>query len=362
MTWMLRGCSSEVIQEVISAVKYFNIDGPSTAACRAPVETDLSGDFAFRYCWMSTVKPARGMGTTPVSSNTWRRHFCPRISLETIPSIQWSITNRRRWTVGHFPVTVGQILVVQAIWNVLWANTLAYFDCYLFHQNKTDDRVFNWHNKSWGLLLKSLLKERILDYVLFRAVRLWRASRRSITSRFLKHLIILMLLVNLKAILEKRGKPLTRLLSIAPTIQRWKNWSWMAPLFLILVSFLMLLMTGPHLAIEIPLNDNNNDLSYINNINVNYNKFSFPFTSSIIVFSHLNKLCRSKATSLDNISAKIIRECADLILVSLCDFFKNLYSLVYFLTIGNVLGLLRCLSKARHLIKIIVDLLSVIPL
>jgi len=66
---MFRGCSSEVIQEVIPAVKYFNVDGPSTAV-RAPVETDLSGDFAFRYCWMSTVKPASGMGTTPVSSNT----------------------------------------------------------------------------------------------------------------------------------------------------------------------------------------------------------------------------------------------------------------------------------------------------
>ena len=33
------------------------------------------------------------------------------------------------------------------------------------------------------------------------------------------------------------------LLPVSPTIQRWKNWSWMVPLFLILVSFLMLLMT-----------------------------------------------------------------------------------------------------------------------
>ena len=51
---------------------------------------------------------------------------------------------------------------------------------------------------------------------------------------------------------------------------------------------------GPRLAIEIPPNDSNNDLIYINNINVNYNKFSFSSTSSSIVFSHLNKLCRSK--------------------------------------------------------------------
>ena len=33
------------------------------------------------------------------------------------------------------------------------------------------------------------------------------------------------------------------LLPVSPTIQRWKNWRWMVPLFLILVSFLMLLMT-----------------------------------------------------------------------------------------------------------------------
>ena len=74
--------------------------------------------------------------------------------------------------------------------------------------------------------------------------------------------------------------------------------------------------TGPRLADEIPPNDNNNDLSYINNINVNHSKFSFSSTSSSTVFTHLNKLCRSKATGLDNISAKIIPECADLISVS----------------------------------------------
>ena len=58
--------------------------------------------------------------------------------------------------------------------------------------------------------------------------------------------------------------------------------------------------TGPRLANEIPPNDNNNDLSYINNINVNHYKFSFSSTSSSTVFSHLNKLCRSKATGLNN--------------------------------------------------------------
>ena len=72
---------------------------------------------------------------------------------------------------------------------------------------------------------------------------------------------------------------------------------------------------GPRLANKIPPNDNNNDFSYINNTNINNNKFRFSSTSSGIVFSHLNKLCRPKATSLDNICAKIIRECADLLLV-----------------------------------------------
>ena len=82
--------------------------------------------------------------------------------------------------------------------------------------------------------------------------------------------------------------------------------------------------TGPRLANEIPPNDNNNhDLSYINNINVNHNRFSFSSTSSSIVFSHLNKLCRSKATGLNNISTKIIHECADLISVSLYDLFSK---------------------------------------
>ena len=81
--------------------------------------------------------------------------------------------------------------------------------------------------------------------------------------------------------------------------------------------------TGSRLANEVPPNDNNDDLGYINNINVNLHKFSFSSTSSSIVFPHLKTLCTSKATGLDNISAKIMRECADLISVSLCDLFKK---------------------------------------
>ena len=74
---------------------------------------------------------------------------------------------------------------------------------------------------------------------------------------------------------------------------------------------------------EIPPIANNNS-SYINNINVIYNKkFSFSSINCNIFFLHLHKLCRSKATGLDNISAKIIRECADLISVSICDLFNK---------------------------------------
>ena len=86
---------------------------------------------------------------------------------------------------------------------------------------------------------------------------------------------------------------------------------------------------GPRLANEIPSIANNNS-SYINNINVNNNKFSFSSINCSIVFLHLNKLCRSKATGLDDISSKIIRECADLISVSLCDLFnKSLVSGIF---------------------------------
>ena len=75
------------------------------------------------------------------------------------------------------------------------------------------------------------------------------------------------------------------------------------------------------LANEIPPTANNNS-SYINKINRNNNKSSFPSTKCSIVFSHLNKLCRSKATGLDNISARIVRESADFISVSLCYLFN----------------------------------------
>ena len=53
------------------------------------------------------------------------------------------------------------------------------------------------------------------------------------------------------------------------------------------------------------------------------------FTSSI-VFTHLNRLSKTKSTGLDNISAKLIRECADIISDPLCDLFnKSLMSGIF---------------------------------
>ena len=141
------------------------------------------------------------------------------------------------------------------------------------------------------------------------------------TSKLLEHLIILTLLFNLKVILEKHGKQLTSLLPVPPTIQGWKNCNCSRELSNAFNDYFATI--GPRLANEIPPTDNN-DISYINNINVKKIKFSFSSTSSNIVFSHLNKLSRSKATGLDNISAKIKLECADVISVSLCDLFINI--------------------------------------
>ena len=64
--------------------------------------------------------------------------------------------------------------------------------------------------------------------------------------------------------------------------------------------------------------------------NVNSNKFSFRPTTSSIVFTHLNRLSKTKSTGLDSISAKLIRECADIISGPLCDLFnKSLMSGIF---------------------------------
>ena len=66
---------------------------------------------------------------------------------------------------------------------------------------------------------------------------------------------------------------------------------------------------GSRLAIEIPPNNNNNDFIYINNTDVYNNKLKFrsSSTSSSIVFSHLNKLCRSNFTVLRSQPFRVIK-------------------------------------------------------
>ena len=78
---------------------------------------------------------------------------------------------------------------------------------------------------------------------------------------------------------------------------------------------------GTKLANEVPLvTDGSSYADYIVSSN---NKFVFSPISSSNVFSLLNKLSKSKATGLDIISAKLIRECADLISIPLCNIFKK---------------------------------------
>ena len=126
-----------------------------------------------------------------------------------------------------------------------------------------------------------------------------------------------------RVILEKRGKPLMSL-EIKLNDAVISNSSELSNAFNDHFS-----TVEPRLANVIPPIANNNS-SYTNNINVNNNKFSFSSINCSIVFLHLIKLSRSKATGLDNISPKIIRECADLISVSLCDLFnKSLVSGIF---------------------------------
>ena len=79
---------------------------------------------------------------------------------------------------------------------------------------------------------------------------------------------------------------------------------------------------GPKLACEIP-STSDEVSTYLNNFHVNFNKFSFRPTTSSIVFTHLKRLSKTKSTGLDNISAKLIRECADIISGLLCDLFNK---------------------------------------
>ena len=83
---------------------------------------------------------------------------------------------------------------------------------------------------------------------------------------------------------------------------------------------------GPELARNIVSPDGGDDIyqRYITNTD---QCFQLRPTSVNKVFSLLNKLNKSKATGFDKISARLIRECADLICIPICDIFNQSISL-----------------------------------
>ena len=78
---------------------------------------------------------------------------------------------------------------------------------------------------------------------------------------------------------------------------------------------------GPKLANQIPsvANGHKNCLEYLN---ITDRRFCFTPTNSSQVLLLLNKLSKSKGTGLDKISARLIRECADLIYISISKIFN----------------------------------------
>ena len=78
---------------------------------------------------------------------------------------------------------------------------------------------------------------------------------------------------------------------------------------------------GPKLANQIP-SAANGDKSCLEYLNITDQRFCFTPTNSSQVLLLLNKLSKSKATGLDYISARLIRECADLICISICKIFN----------------------------------------
>jgi hypothetical protein len=77
---------------------------------------------------------------------------------------------------------------------------------------------------------------------------------------------------------------------------------------------------GPKLASDIPVSSSHT--SYTDYLINNDKRFQFKQTNNDQVFSVLSKLCKSKVTGLDQISARLVRECADLISSSITNIFN----------------------------------------
>ena len=59
-------------------------------------------------------------------------------------------------------------------------------------------------------------------------------------------------------------------------------------------------------------------------VNQTSNCFSFQCVIQLHILSHLNKLCKRKVTGLDSVSARLLRECPDLISGSVALIFNQL--------------------------------------
>ena len=77
---------------------------------------------------------------------------------------------------------------------------------------------------------------------------------------------------------------------------------------------------GPKLASQIYSNNGPSHLHYLEGTD---KRFELKCTDPSGVFSLLSKLCKSKATGLDMISARLLRECADLIADPMCSIFNQ---------------------------------------
>ena len=77
---------------------------------------------------------------------------------------------------------------------------------------------------------------------------------------------------------------------------------------------------APKLASQIYSNNGPSHLHYLEGTD---KCFELTYTNPSKVFSLLSKLCKSKATGLDMISARLLRECADLIADPMCSIFNQ---------------------------------------
>ena len=79
---------------------------------------------------------------------------------------------------------------------------------------------------------------------------------------------------------------------------------------------------GPKLIEKIPCDENDGSYLEYLNCHISSHNFEFKSTTPSRVCSLLDKLCKSKATGLDKISAKLLRYCSDLLSNSLAVIFN----------------------------------------